>query len=185
MVPQKYQKSGHGVTKWDIITTQSQCLILLQGLIFSSNVRLRTLQHLKCRQTGKNEIMSFAATWMDLEIIILSEVSHTEKDKYHMRSRTSQNRNRHKDFETKYLVTKGETLGGGINREVGIGIYALLYTKSISNKGLLYNTGKSTHYFTITFMGKVSEKEWIYVYVQLIHFAVHRKLTQYCQSTIL
>ena len=26
----------------------------------------------------------FAATWMDLEIIILSEVSHKEKDKYHM-----------------------------------------------------------------------------------------------------
>ena len=32
----------------------------------------------------KNEIMTFAATWMDLEIIILSEVSQTEKDKYHM-----------------------------------------------------------------------------------------------------
>ena len=28
--------------------------------------------------------MPFAATWMDLEIIILSEVSQTEKDKYHM-----------------------------------------------------------------------------------------------------
>ena len=32
----------------------------------------------------KNEIMSFAATWMDLDIIILSEVSQTEKDKCHM-----------------------------------------------------------------------------------------------------
>ena len=32
----------------------------------------------------KNEIMPFAATWMYLEIIILSEVSQTEKDKYHM-----------------------------------------------------------------------------------------------------
>ena len=32
----------------------------------------------------KNEIMPFAATWMDLDIIILSEVSQTEKDKYHM-----------------------------------------------------------------------------------------------------
>ena len=28
--------------------------------------------------------MSFEAKWMDLEIIILSEVSQTEKDKYHM-----------------------------------------------------------------------------------------------------
>ena len=31
-----------------------------------------------------NEIMLFAATWMDLEIIILSQVSQTEKDKYHV-----------------------------------------------------------------------------------------------------
>ena len=32
----------------------------------------------------KNEIMPFAVTWMDLEIIILSVVSQTEKGKYHM-----------------------------------------------------------------------------------------------------
>ena len=30
----------------------------------------------------KDEIMPFAATWVDLEIIILSEVSQREKDKY-------------------------------------------------------------------------------------------------------
>ena len=32
----------------------------------------------------KNEIMPFAATWMDIEIIHLSEISQTDKDKYHM-----------------------------------------------------------------------------------------------------
>ena len=32
----------------------------------------------------KNKIMPSAATWMGLEIVILSEVSQTEKDKYHM-----------------------------------------------------------------------------------------------------
>ena len=36
----------------------------------------------------KNKTMPFAATWVDLEIIILSEVSQTEKDKYHMISLT-------------------------------------------------------------------------------------------------
>ena len=38
----------------------------------------------------KNEIIPFAAPWMDLEIIILSEVSQTEKDKYHMNLFTKQ-----------------------------------------------------------------------------------------------
>ena len=38
--------------------------------------------------TKKNEIMPFKAMWMNLEIIILSEVSQKEKDKYHMISLT-------------------------------------------------------------------------------------------------
>ena len=46
----------------------------------------------------KNEIMPFTATWMDLEIIMLSEVGQT-KDKYHMRSFISQN-------STKKLIYK-------------------------------------------------------------------------------
>ena len=36
----------------------------------------------------KNEIMPCAPTWMQLEIIILSEVSQKEKDKHHMISLT-------------------------------------------------------------------------------------------------
>ena len=34
----------------------------------------------------KNEILPFVETWVDLEIIILSEVSQTEKDKYYTMS---------------------------------------------------------------------------------------------------
>ena len=34
----------------------------------------------------KNEIMPFAATWMDLQIVILNEACQTEKEKYHTTS---------------------------------------------------------------------------------------------------
>ena len=68
----------------------------------------------------KNEIMPFAATWMDLEIIIRSQ---TEKDKYHIISlicgilKNDTNELIYKteidsDIENK-LVTKRD--GGGIN----------------------------------------------------------------------
>ena len=45
------------------------------------NVYMYTMEYYSAIK--KNEILSFEATWMDLEIIILSEVSQTEKDKYH------------------------------------------------------------------------------------------------------
>ena len=34
----------------------------------------------------KKHIMPFAATWLDLEIIILRKANQTEKDKYHRTS---------------------------------------------------------------------------------------------------
>ena len=36
----------------------------------------------------KNKIMPFTATWVDLELVVLSEVSQTKNDKYHMTSLT-------------------------------------------------------------------------------------------------
>ena len=45
---------------------------------------LNTMQYYSA--VKKNEIIPFAATWMNLEIVILSEVSQTEKEKYHMLS---------------------------------------------------------------------------------------------------
>ena len=34
----------------------------------------------------EKEILPFAAAWMDLEVIMLSEINQAEKDKYHMTS---------------------------------------------------------------------------------------------------
>ena len=70
----------------------------------------------------KNEIMPFAATWMDLEIIILSKV----RDKCHLISlicgilRNDTNELIYKtetdsQTENKLMVTKGKRKGGGIN----------------------------------------------------------------------
>jgi hypothetical protein len=37
-----------------------------------------------CSAIKKNEIMSFAAKWMELENIMLREISQAQKDKYHV-----------------------------------------------------------------------------------------------------
>ena len=51
-------------------------------------------------------------------------------------------------------------VGGGINWEIGIDIYTLLYIKQITNKDLLYSTGNSMQYSVLAYMGKESKKEW-------------------------
>ena len=63
----------------------------------------------------KNEIIPFTATWMDLEIIIISEVRQISYDIAYMRNLKKwykltylQNRNRLTDTENKLMVTKGE-----------------------------------------------------------------------------
>ena len=45
---------------------------------------INTMEHYSAIK--KNEILPFAATWMDLEGIMLSEISQTEKDTYCMKS---------------------------------------------------------------------------------------------------
>ena len=63
--------------------------------------------------------MSFEATWMDVEIIILSQTKtniicyrlHVEPKKKRYKSTYSQNRNRLKDIENTLMVIKGERGG--------------------------------------------------------------------------
>ena len=76
----------------------------------------------------KNEIMPSGATWMDLEIIILSEVSRTKTNiiRYHLHEESKkkkkkkkkqmnlvQSKNRPTDIGNKLMVTKGERSSEG------------------------------------------------------------------------
>ena len=120
----------------------------------------------------KNEIMPFAATWVDLEIIIPSEVSQ-RKDKYHMISpicRILKNDINELIYKTEINSHRTQTnwyqrgKGGGDKLGVWVKIYTLLYRKQIKNKDLLYSTGKYIQYLVITYSGKESEKEYMYMY---------------------
>ena len=66
-------------------------------------------------------------------LVVLSEVSQTERDKYHMISLICgtylQNRNRVPGVENKLMVSGAEWERGGINWETGIDMYTLLHVK--------------------------------------------------------
>ena len=66
--------------------------------------------------------------------------------------------------KTNLWLPRGK-VGRRINWEIVIDIYTLLYIKQITNKNLLYSTGNSTQYAAMTYVGKESKKEWIYVYI--------------------
>ena len=139
--------------------------------------------------TKKNEIMPFAATWMQLEIIILSEVKQKKTNTiwYHLYVESKiwhkwtylWNRNRIRDIENRLEVAKGKGGRRGLDWESGIRRCKLVYVEWINNKVLLYSTENYIQYPVINYNGK----EYIYVYLN--HFAVHLKLTQHYKLTIL
>ena len=93
--------------------------------------------------------MPFAATWMELETVILSEVSQIE-GKYHMTPLISGIKK--EMIQMNALTTQKQTHRlreqtyscQGILKEFGMDMYALLYLKWIK-KNLLYGTWNSVH----------------------------------------
>ena len=67
-----------------------------------------------------------------------------------------------------------------MNWEIGIDTYILqiLCIKQVTNENLLYINSTEKPYSMLC-----GDEEDIYVYKQLIHFAVRRKLTQHCKPT--
>ena len=74
------------------------------------------------------------ATWMDLEMVILSEVSGTKTMIVWISERTQvslfmKQKEAHRLWKRIYGYQRGKVEGGGINREFGININILLYVK--------------------------------------------------------
>ena len=78
----------------------------------------------------KNDVMPFAATWMELETLIPSEVSQKEKDKYHVISLLSgikytaqmklSTEKKIMDLENRFVVAWGEGEGVGWIGSLGL-----------------------------------------------------------------
>ena len=95
--------------------------------------------------------MLFAVIRMDLEIVILKEVS--QKFKYPMILLIC-------GIQKKwYKLNHQWDREGGINWKTGVDIHILLYIKQVINKDLLYSTRNSTKYSVVPYMGKTSKKE--------------------------
>ena len=90
------------------------------------------------KKKKKKKIVPFACTWMDTEVIILSDISQTEKDKYYMISlicgilkiiqmNLFTKQKQFTNVENKAMVTKGEKKWRGINQGCGVIGYTLPY----------------------------------------------------------
>ena len=160
----------------------------------------------------KNKRMPLAATWMDLEIIILSEISQRWFQSYVepnfkklYKCTFLQNENHHRYWKQAYSYQMGNVRGGRINQELGI-LVAQTEKASACNQGDLGSISGSGRF--------PSRREWLPTPVFLpaefhgqrlqamgsqrvgynwakntftwIHFAIlHLRLIKYYKSTIL
>ena len=120
--------------------------------------------------------MPFAATWMDVDSVILSEVSRTEKNyrvisficglQKEMIQMNLKNKDSYRLKKQTYGCRRsGESQGKGIIREFEMDMYTLLYLKWITNKDPPYSIWNSAQCYVAAWMGGEFGREWIHVYL--------------------
>ena len=71
----------------------------------------------------------------------------------------------HRLLKQTYGHQRGQMRWWGMEGYFGIGICTLRYMEWLANRDLLYSKRNSTQYLLMVYMGKESEKEWMFVYV--------------------
>ena len=120
---------------------------------------------------------------MNLEVIIVSEVSQTEKDRYYMvllirnlKYDTNEViRETERDSQTQRIDLRLPKRGVWLDWELGLSRRKLLYREMVNNKGLLYSSG---NHIQCPVKNYVKEYEigcvctHIHTHTQLSHFAI-------------
>ena len=116
----------------------------------------------------ENEIMPFAATWINLEMIILSEVKSDREVQipYDITCMWNLKYDTNEPIKQKH-GHRGQTggcQGGGMEWEVGVSRCKLSYIERIHNKVLLYSTESYIQHSMINHDGKEYKKR-TYIYI--------------------
>ena len=138
----------------------------------------------------------------DLEKIKLSEISHKQKDKYHILTQTHGIQKDANDeltyraamevqTENRLLDTTRKGKGGMIS-ESSTETYIFTHVKQMASGNLSYDTG-NPNLCSVTIqrhgmereVGGRFQREGTYVYLRLIHVDAWQKPSQYCKEIIL